>query len=174
MRVSDGDVAQEVLGGVVDSGVAKLFEGEALAGVFDAAGKRPTGAKERNLHVLAGVEMRAIFHGVQQDLLESRDDALRNVGISNATKELNQALRRGNVTASRQANPRGGGGKDFDTVIPARRSHGGAHHIGELASIEGSRKITEGSFAHGRNDVPWSKAIGEENQAEVSASSSNL
>src|SRR5207237_1422809 len=43
-----------------------------------------------------------------------------------------------------------------------------------LRSIEGSREITESSLAHGRNDVPWSKSIGEDNQADVSASTSDF
>ena len=100
--------------------MAKLLEREAVARVFDAARHRAPGANERDLHVLAGIEIRAIFHGVQKDFFESGNDAFGNVGISNPAKELDQAICGGDVAAGRQANPSGRRRKDFDTVIPAR------------------------------------------------------
>jgi hypothetical protein len=120
--------------------------------------------------MLAGVEIPAIFHGVQKNFSESEDDSFGNVGISNPTKELDQAICGGDVAASRQVNPSGRRRQYFDAVIPARRGHGGTHHFGEFRSIDGSREITEGSLAHGRNDVSWSKSIGEDDQAHVRAS----
>jgi len=114
--------------------------------------------------------MPAIFHRVQKDFSESEDDSFGDVGVSNAPKELDQAISSGDVASRCQANPRRRSRKYFDTVIPTGGGHSSTHHFGNLRAIERSREVTESSFANGRNDVSGSKSIGEDNQADVSAS----
>jgi hypothetical protein len=83
---------------------------------------------------------------------------------------MNQAICSSKITSGRQAEPRGRPGKDFDAVVPTGLCHGRTHHFGDLRSLKWSREITEGSLAHGRNDVSWSKFIGEDHEADVGTS----
>jgi hypothetical protein len=53
-------------------------------------------------------------------------------------------------------------------AIPTR--HQSRPQFRELRRLERSREITEGSLAHGRNDVARSKFVGEDNQADMRAS----
>jgi len=174
LSFSNGDVAEEIVVWAVDGGVAKLFEREALTGVFDAARDCTTGAQDRDLHMLAGVEIPTVFYGVQENFFESRNDAFGNVRISNPAKELDQAICGCDVAAGRQANPSGRRRKDFDAVIPTRCCHSSLNHVGELGSLERSREVTEGSLAHGRNDVTRSEFIREDNQTDVRSRTSDF
>jgi hypothetical protein len=82
---------------------------------------------------------------------------------------VDQAICGGSVAAGRYANPIGRRRKDFDTVIPARRGHSFTHHFGEFEGLERSRDVTEGSLAHGRNDVSSCPLIREDNQTDMRA-----
>src|SRR5215469_723138 len=149
LSFSNGNVAEEIVVWAVDGGVGKFFEREALTGVLDAACDRATGAQERDLHTLAGVEIPSVFYGIQENFFESQNDAFGNVRISKPAKELDQAVCGGDVAADRQANPIGRRRKDFNAVVPTRCCHSGLNHVGELGSLERSREVTESSLAHG-------------------------
>jgi hypothetical protein len=96
--------------GVGAGGMAN-FDGEPFARILDAAGYRSTGTDEGDFHMLAGIEMCAMFHGVDQNLPESRYDliffSLGNARVSRAVQELNQAICSSKITSVRQAEPRG-------------------------------------------------------------------
>src|SRR6266404_221041 len=64
--------------------------------------------------------------------------------------------------------------KDFDAIVPTGIRHGRTQGFGQLRSFVWSREITEGSLAHGREDVSRSKFIGEDDQANVRAGTSNF
>ena len=102
--------------------------------------------------MLAGIEMCAMFHGVDQNLPESRYDlvflSLGNARVSDAVQELNQAICSSKITSGRQGEPRGRPGKDFDAVVPTGLCHGRTHHFGErlkysLAGTFGYQAETE-------------------------------
>jgi len=154
--------------------VTQFFEGETLARVLDTAGYRSTSPNERDLHVLAGIEMPAMFHGVNQNLLESKYDlvflSLGNARVSDSVQELDQPIRGGKITSGRQGDPLGRPGEYFDAVVPAGFCHGRAHHRGQLRNLERRREITECSLAHRGDYVSGSKFIGEDNQADMRAS----
>jgi hypothetical protein len=158
--------------------VTQFFEGETFAWILDTASYRSTSPNERDFHVLAGIEMSAMFHRVNQNLLESKNDmvflSFGNARVSDPVQELDQAIRSSKVTPSRQADPLGRPEKDFDAVVPTGLCHGRTHHFGELGSVEWSREITERSLTHGRNDVARGKFIGEDNQADMRASASDF
>src|SRR5882724_10894684 len=176
--MANGRVAEEILWRAADRCVTKFFEGEPFARILDAAGYCSTTTDEGYFHMLAGIEMCAMFHGIDQNLPECRYDlvflSLGNARVSDAVQELNQAICGRKITSGRQAEPRGRPGKDFDAVVPTGLCHGRTHHFGDLRSFKWRREITEGSFAHGRNDVSWSKFIGEDDEADVRTSTPDL
>ena len=171
---ANGEVAEEIAGRAVDGGVAKLFERETFAGILDAAGDSVAAADEGNLHVLAGIEVAAMLHGVQENFAESRNDVFGDVGVSDSAKELHQAIRGADVAAGRDAHPFGGGGKDFDAVVPAGCGHGLADHVDESGVLERTGEVTESVFAHGADDVAGCELVGKDNKAEVRATGSNF
>src|SRR5271163_4489789 len=61
---TDGHMAEQIFGRASNGCVAKLLERETLSGIFNPAGYSPARTNEGNFHVLAGIEMGAMFHGV--------------------------------------------------------------------------------------------------------------
>src|SRR5580692_3902061 len=57
-------VTEQILGRVADGCVAELFERKPLARILDAAGYCTTRTDEGDFHVLAGIEICAMLHGV--------------------------------------------------------------------------------------------------------------
>src|ERR1700730_2339122 len=72
--------------------VTQFFERETFAGVLDTASDRSPSANERDFHVLARIEMAAMFHGVNQNLLKSKYDLVflsrRNARVFDSLQEL--------------------------------------------------------------------------------------
>src|SRR5215469_6603981 len=132
--------AEQVLRGTVSGGFAKFFERETLAGIFHTAGYRSTRTDERNFHVLGGIELCTMFHGVDQNLLESGYDlvslGLRDARVFYSTQKLNQAICSSQITSGRQGNPFKCCGKNFYAIVPAGLRHGRTHHFSELGSLE--------------------------------------
>jgi len=127
---------------------------------------------------MARVELPAMPHRIQKNFSERSNDGFpigfRNGGISNSTKELDQAICCLDVATGRQANPSRRTREDFDAVIPARRLHGFAHHFDQSLALEGTREVTEGAFPHGVKDVPRRELIGEYDKARMRANGSDL
>ena len=86
------DETEEVVGRAIDGSVAEFFQRKALTGVLDAADDCLAGANDRDFHVLASVEMAAMFHGVQKDFAAGGGHAFpfcfRNAGVFGSAKEL--------------------------------------------------------------------------------------
>src|SRR5215469_13141623 len=124
---ANGNVAKEIASRTVNGGVAKFLKRESLTGIFYAQRNGMTAANEGNLHIVARVEMPSVLHGVHKNLSKSRDHrfpcCVRKAGVFRRTKELYQPMSGFNIAASRQADPSGGPGEHFDSVIPARRLH---------------------------------------------------
>ena len=175
---ANGNVAKEIASRTVDGSMPKLFEREALTRIFDAHCYCSTGTNEGNFNIMARVELPAMPHRIQKNFAERSNDGspigFRNGGISNSTKELDQAICCLDVATGRQANPSRRTREDFDAVIPARRLHGFAHHFDQSLALEGTREVTEGAFPHGVKDVPRRELIGEYDKARMRANGSDL
>src|SRR5215469_16521856 len=104
-------MTEEVAGRAVYGCVAEVFEREALTWIFDSASDRAPDMDERNLHILAGIEMPAMLHGVHKNFLKGSNNgfpvSFRNTGVFGCAKELDQAICGGDVAAGCQANPSG-------------------------------------------------------------------
>ena len=175
---ANGKVAQGISGRTVDCGVSELFKREALTGVLDAQYDCPTGTDKRNFHIMARVEMPSMLHCVQENFSESRDDGFpicfRNAGIFSSMQELDQAICGFNIAAGRQSDPSGRPREDFDPVVPAGRVYGLTHHIDESRVLEGTRKVTEGTFTHGVKYVPRCELVGKDDKARMRTSGSDF
>src|SRR5882724_7483786 len=145
LLVANPRVTEQIIGRP-GRGMTQFFERETLAGILDTASNRSARPNERDFHVMAGIEMAAMFHGVNQNLPESGNYmvflSFGNARVSDSVQELDQAIRGSEITSGRQADPFGRPGKYFDAVVPAGFCHGRAHHRGQLRSLERRREIT--------------------------------
>src|SRR5882724_3670590 len=127
LLVANPRVTEQIIGRA-GCGVTQFFERETLAGILDTASDRSASPNERDLHVMAGIEMAAMFHGVNQNLPESGNYmiflSLGNARVSDSVQELDQAIRGGKITSGRQGDPLGRPGEYFDAVVPAGFCHG--------------------------------------------------
>src|SRR5260370_33570045 len=122
--------------------------------------------------------MASMLDGVQQNFSERRDDGFpvcfRNAGIFSSMQELDQAICGFNIAAGRQSDPSGRRREDFDPVVPAGRVYGLTHHIDESRGLEGTRKVTEGTFTHGVKYVPRRELVGKDDKPRLRSSVSDF
>ena len=120
--LADHRVANEIAGRAVDRSVPKLFEQEALTRILDAAHDSTTSAEEGDFHMLGGVKLTAMLHGVKKNFPESVNDGVTisfgKSRLSHSSKELDQTICRDAIATNHQTNPIRRRGENFHAVIP--------------------------------------------------------
>lgn len=173
---ANSEMTKEVLGRIGDSGMMQFVEREALARILDLTGNGASAANVGDLHVLAGIKICTVLHGVEKNFTECADDfvlvSFRNV--PNSSAELFQAPGSCEIAFRHQANPFRRRRNNLNAVIPCRFRHGLAHHVGEIGKQERTAEVTKGLFTQGSDHVAACPFIRNYDQADVRADASDF
>jgi len=129
-----------------------------------------------DLDVLLGIEVSTVLDGIQEHLAKSDGNisAFAFRQICNLVEKLHEAFSGLNVAAYKNLDEFGCCAYNLDAIVPAGAVDCIPNHVREFFCRVWAGKITEGTCAHGGDDVGWRAVVGQNDQVRVRTDSSDI